>query len=362
VIFLIIVLTSYCFLLFLLQVGWSKAIRDRGRDDSSFYPLISVIIPVRNEAENLPGLLAALRNQRYANFEVILVNDHSSDNTVDVVMQYKFPNLSVIDNKETGKKAALETGIDFAKGEIIATTDGDCWMDEQWLEGIHKTFTNKKIAFVFGAVTIQSNESFFSKLQAVEFASLIGSGAATSAFGFPTMSNGANLAFRKSAFSTVNGYEGNKHIASGDDEFLMRKIHTRFPSGIKFIPYKFAFVSTSPKKSLSEFVSQRLRWAGKWKHNSSLTTVGVAIYIFITQLCVLAGFITLFTSFNYSVVLLLLIKLIFEASFISRVCRFSKANFSWTAFLFLQIAYPFYVIIIGVLANFVKPSWKQREI
>lgn len=325
-------------------------------------PMISVIVPVRNEQENIANALLALKNQTYANFEVILVNDHSSDNTMDVAMQNRFSNMSVLHNRDAGKKSALQTGIHMAKGELIATTDADCVMDELWLESIRKTFTNEKIVFAFGAVSIQTNERFFSKLQAVEFASLIGSGAATSALGFPTMSNGANLAFRKSAFTAVAGYEGNKHIASGDDEFLMRKIDAKFPDGIKFIPYKVASVHTTPKQSVSEFTSQRLRWAGKWKHNSSLATVALAFYIFVTQLCVIAGFITLFTSFNYSIALLLLIKFVFEASFVSRVCRFSKATFSWHAFLLLQIVYPFYVIIIGTLGTFVKPSWKGREI
>jgi cellulose synthase/poly-beta-1,6-N-acetylglucosamine synthase-like glycosyltransferase len=324
--------------------------------------MISVIVPVRNEQENIVSTLLALKNQTYGNFEVIVVNDHSSDGTIDAVAKNKFPNVSVLNNREAGKKAALQTGIDIAKGELIATTDGDCVMNEYWLESIQKTFTDENIVFAFGAVAIQSDKRFFSKVQVVEFASLIGSGAATSSLGFPTMSNGANLAFRKSAFKTVGGYEGNKHIASGDDEFLMRKMHKHFPHGIKFIPYRVASVLTTPKESLSELASQRLRWAGKWKHNSSFATVVLAIYIFVTQFCVLAGLITLFTSFNYPVALLLMIKFAFEASFISRVCRFSKSNFSWTAFLFLQVFYPLYVIFVGTLASFAKPTWKGREL
>lgn len=322
---------------------------------------MSVIIPVRNEEQTIARTLLALKNQTYANFEVIVVNDHSSDDTITVVMQNKFPSLSILHNREVGKKSALQTGVEQAKGELIVTTDGDCCMNERWLESIYKTFTDENVVFAFGAVAIQPDNSFFSRIQAVEFASLIGSGAATSSLGLPTMSNGANLAFLKSAFLAVNGYEGNKHIPSGDDEFLMRKLNRHFRGGIKFIPYRTASVTTQPQATLAEFIHQRLRWAGKWKYNSSIATIALAIFVFITQITVVAGCISLFISFTYSIALLLLIKVAFEASFIIRVCKFSKTIFSWPAFLILQIIYPFYVIFIGVLSNFVQPSWKGRN-
>ncbi|HEY0743756.1 MAG TPA: glycosyltransferase [Chryseosolibacter sp.] len=357
-----IILTSYCILLLMLQIGWHKAIHQREVSKSAFYPFISVLIPVRNERERIANVLIALSKQQYNNFEVIVINDHSSDDTVDVAKKNSFANVSVITSNGRGKKAALDAGIKIAKGELIATTDADCIMDEHWLESIRKAFANEKTVFAFGAVAIDARGGFFSRVQSVEFASLVGSGAATSALGFPTMCNGANLAYRKEVYESVNGYEGNTHIASGDDEFLMRKIIRTHPHGVTFIPFTSACVTTCAQQSLSDFLSQRMRWASKWKFNTSFHTVALALYIFAVQASVLSGAVSLFVSFSFAIVLLFVIKLFLEASFISRVCRFSKSHFSWPAFLFLQLVYPLYVVLIGLVANFSRPSWKGRPV
>lgn len=361
-IFITVSLTLYCALLLVLQIGWHRALRGRERHDAPYYPLISVIIPFRNEEENIAGLLEALKGQMYDNFEVIAVNDSSTDSSVGVATQNKFSNVAIINSTGAGKKAAIETGIAVAQGEIIVTTDADCIMNAHWLEGIAKVFANENVVFGFGGVGIRSSRNFFSRMQAVEFASLIGSGAATAALGYPTMCNGANLAFRKSTFAKVKGYEGNRHIASGDDEFLMRKVQNHFPDGIRFIPYKTSTVTTFAKPSLAEFFNQRLRWAAKWRHNKSVFTIALALFIFIVQLSILAAYASLFFSFSYVISLLLLVRLTFESSFIIRVCRFTGVRYSWLAFLALQIVYPFYVLVVGILANFVTPSWKSREI
>lgn len=357
-----LILTSYCILLLILQIGWHKAIHARQATNSAFYPFISVIVPVRNESGRIANLLESLGRQQYNNFEIVVVNDHSTDDTVEVIGRNSFANVSLVTSRGTGKKAALDTGVQIAKGEIIVTTDADCTVGEHWLESIRNTFTNEQTVFAFGAVAIDGTRSFFSKLQAVEFASLIGSGAATSAFGFPTMCNGANLAYRKEAYLNVNGYEGNLHVASGDDEFLMRKVIARYPKGVRFIPFKAASVITDAQRSVAAFISQRIRWASKWKFNNSLYTVALAIYIFAVQVGVIASLVSLFISVSYAIALLLVIKLSFEASFIARVCRFSNARFSWRAFLLLQVIYPFYVVLIGLLANFLRPQWKGRSV
>lgn len=357
-----LILTSYCILLLILQIGWHKALRGREVTRSGFYPFITVLIPVRNERNHVASILNALGKQHYSNFEVIVINDHSSDDTVAVAKKNSFANVSVITNSYQGKKAALDTGVLIAKGEIIVTTDADCRMGEHWLESIRNTFANEQTVFAFGAVAIDAKQSFFSKLQAVEFASLIGSGAATSALGFPTMCNGANLAYRKEVYLQVNGYQGNLDVASGDDEFLMRKVLEKYPKGVRFIPFKGASVTTGAQPSLADFVSQRLRWASKWKFNSSVYTVALALSVFAIQGGVIASFISLFINFDYAIALLLVIKLSFEASFISRVCRFSNTKFSWPAFLALQLIYPFYVVLIGLLANILRPTWKERPV
>jgi cellulose synthase/poly-beta-1,6-N-acetylglucosamine synthase-like glycosyltransferase len=362
VILILILLSLYCALLIVLQFGWRKAVRRGHSIDPTSYPLITVIVPVRNEAENIVSILLELKQQQYSNFEVIIVDDQSTDQTFDLATVNPFANVSILPNNSTGKKGAIHTGVAAAKGDLIVATDADCKLPIRWLESTQKMFDSPEVKFVFGAVGMESDTTFFSKLQTLEFASLIGSGAATAAFGFPTMCNGANLAFRKDAFQQVNGYLGNEHIASGDDEFLMRKIRKAFPGSVKFNPARNAVVLTKFEPSLNNFVNQRIRWAGKWKHNDSAFTMVLAIFILLSQLSVLAALVSLPIKSNGSVVILLLLKFSLEGAFIFRICRFTNVSWSFMAFMVLQVIYPVYVILVGIASNFRKPSWKGRKL
>jgi poly-beta-1,6-N-acetyl-D-glucosamine synthase len=362
IVIVIAFLTAYCALLVALHSGWQRAIRLGNNPPSPFYPFISVVIPFRNEQGNIQAILNDLRAQDYSNYEVILVNDHSTDESVSIAERHRFANVSIVENRQVGKKGALATGIALAHGEIIATTDCDCRVGPLWLESIRKTICDTKLNLVFGAVFIDPKSSVFETLQSVEFASLIGSGAATAGLGFPTMCNGANLAFRKEAFHTVGGYRGNEHIASGDDEFLLRKILATFPESVGFIPYKEAAVRTRPAKSLGSFFNQRLRWAGKWRHNSSAIAMGLAFFILLTQLAVFGAILSLINTINYSIIILILSKTFLEGALISRVCRFCKIRMSWGAFFLLQILYPLYVLSVGITSNFISPVWKGRVV
>ena len=101
----------------------------------------------------------------------------------------------------------------------------------------------------------------------MEFASLIGVGGASIKLGYPNICNGANLSFRKDSFKHLNGYNGNGHIASGDDEFLLQKFASFNSKGIRFMKDPQALITTIPQKSLIEFYHQRKRWTRKLKHH-----------------------------------------------------------------------------------------------
>lgn len=319
---------------------------------------ITVIVPVRNEGSNIRQLLQDLKFQRYENFDVIVVDDHSDDNTVPVVKELTDKKIAVIPNSGVGKKLAITSGVNAAKGEIIATTDGDCRVSENWLASVNDCFRLQQIDMAVGPVVINEGKKVFSKMQQLEFASLIGASASTLQLGFPTMCNGANLAYRKSTFLRVAGYEDNLHIASGDDEFLMRKI---FAFNSKGVIYNFGpVVRTHPQPSLTSFVQQRLRWAGKWKFNSSLATQGLAVFILTIQLISIYGF--------YRIVLgdpifigVLIFKILLEFLVLKRFTSFLCIRLHGLSFFLLQLCYPFYVTFIGIISLFRSYSWKGRK-
>src|SRR5690606_22127115 len=191
--------------------------------------------------------------QRY---EVILIDDHSEDDTVAIAhtlaAALSLPLRSVLLSEKSqarkyvqGKKAALQQGVEAAKGEVIVTTDADCMMEAGWLQSIHHYFKGYDAKMVIGPVTFFESSKAFDRLQTIELAALVGTGAVSLGYGKPNMCNGANLAFSKVAFEAVGGYEDNLHIPSGDDEFLLQKIYSCFPNEVFFNVHPEGVVSTS---------------------------------------------------------------------------------------------------------------------
>ena len=211
-------------------------------------------------------------------------------------------------------------------------------------------------------VRLVGDQSFFSFLQAIEFTSLIGSMAAALGLKFFLMGNGANLAFRKFAFQFVNGYEGNLNIPSGDDEFLARKILNAFPGSVCFINAPDSVVTSRSSIKLKDFISQRLRWAGKWKYNSSLSTKMIAFYIMAVQITFISVAMTLFFHDSVFLLVLLGIKVLLECLFLYAVSNFLGSRWNWVAFIVLQFIYPIYVIGIGIVSQLTTYEWKGRSL
>lgn len=365
----LILFLIYYLLMVLLLEGWRRAIQP-GKKGSAAHT-ISVIVPFRNEAQHYKQLLASLKAQDYPrnNVDFILIDDHSTDGTGRLIKQWIETNaaesfrLLSLTGEKMGKKAAITEGIKHANGEIIVTTDADCRLQPDWLQSISYSFTHDT-QVVVGPVRLDERGDFFSALQSMEFASLIGVGASTLAWNWPTMCNGANLAYRKYVFDEVNGFSGNDHIASGDDEFLLRKAFQRYPNGIRFNNCVGGIVRSAPADSIRSLIQQRIRWAGKWRSHGVGVSSIMAVYIFLFYCSVIALLpLTLGKSIPLLDTLLLVSgKVLFEGIWIYRLATFLKIPFRLKSFLVLQIVYPFYVIFFGLTANFLRAEWKGRKV
>jgi len=360
---------SYYLLVVFLLTGWRRAMLPGKRSSEIRY--LSVVVPLRNEEEHCHQVLTSLAEQNYPKdkVEFILVNDHSTDETEKVLKQWMESNLDgsfrvlSLEEGQKGKKAAINEAIKKAKGEIIVTSDADCQFHSNWLLSISQSFS-RETQLVVGPVRLTEKGHFFSALQSMEFASLIGVGASTLAWGWPTMCNGANLAYRKRAFDEVNGFSGNDHIASGDDEFLLRKIKQRYPDGVRFNNSSGSIVTAKPSDSIRSFIQQRIRWAGKWRNHGFGLSAVLAVYIFIFYCSVIALLpLTMYTIISLQDTILLLSgKMFFEAVWIHRITKFLKISFSPISFLVLQFVFPLYVIFFALTANFLRTEWKDRKI
>lgn len=372
-IYLTVIFIIYFGFLLVCMAGWQKFVKGKTRTSHRSQEFVSVVVAVRNEEGSISRLLTSLEVQDFArsNFEVIFVNDHSTDASAERIERWIKSNqqlqVRLLQSPGEGKKHALTEGIQRAKGEIILTTDADCVLPPDWISTMVLSFNvdsdkaTQETTMVVGSVKIQQDKSLFSKLQTLEFSSVMGTGVALLEVGFPVMCNGASLAFRKKSFVAVNGYEGNLHIPSGDDEFLMRKLNEQFPGSIKSIR-SASVVSTQPQTSLKKFIHQRLRWASKWKANDSWIAKSLALFIFIFQASGIMAMCLLFSK-NYGMVVggLLVGKFLLEGYLLFTVGKRLGHTFSIPSFLILQLVYPFYVISVGIFSQLFEYEWKGRE-
>ncbi|WP_052732896.1 glycosyltransferase [Hymenobacter terrenus] len=250
-------------------------------------PLFSVLIAARNEAANLPQLLQDLTAQTLlaSRFEVLIADDHSTDATAALVaaavQETSFAlRLVSLSTSQTGKKAALFAALQAARGPWLVCTDADCRLGPGWLAAYAALIRRASQAnFISGPVLLTGPSTFLHWLVGLEFAGLIGVGGACIARQHPTMCNGANLAYRREAFATVGGYADNIHVASGDDEFLLHKIHAAFPGSVHFLADAAAIVRTAAPDTLRAFLRQRVRWASKWRHYQSAASRRLALLV-----------------------------------------------------------------------------------
>lgn len=360
--FFLVLLLAYLSGLLLILRAWRGL---KSHRVGSATRMVSVLVPFRNEEQHLERLVEALGRQTHRNFEVIFINDHSTDASLGVLNELLSSaslNSQVLSLTVTsGKKAAIGMGVSLAKGEVILTTDADCVFEKHWITRMTSPFISDSVLMISGPVKL-IGESLFQRWQQMEFSVLIATGAAGIAWQQPSMANGANLAYRKSVFESVDGFDGVDVIASGDDELLMMKVQEKYPGSIGFVKEIGAMVSTEALVSWKDFRNQRLRWAGKWRFGKRRGTIMGALAVFVFNLSVLLLPVLAFTGSLawWQVLAFVLIRLLAELGLILFLNLFFGNRMSVISFLLHQILYPFYAVYFGVAANFGNFQWKGR--
>jgi cellulose synthase/poly-beta-1,6-N-acetylglucosamine synthase-like glycosyltransferase len=361
-------LLFYAGYLFYCSIHWTRLTPQNPQPTA--FPKVSVIIPARNEALHITTCIRAVLNQNYPQdkMELIVINDHSEDNTVTLAQKAAqgHPNFRLL-HLETQmgvayKKAAVARGIQEATGEIVVTTDADCQMGTEWLRTLVGTF-DAETGLVSGPVLLEGT-GIFAEFQALEFMGLIAVGAASIAAGHPTMCNGANLAYRRAAFDAVGGFAGIDHIASGDDELLMHKIAASGQYKIRFAKSRSAIVHTPAQSTWTQFKQQRIRWVSKSRHykRQAITLILVASYLAMLgfPLLLIGGF------WDHRLWWLLLghlaIKLLAEAAvLVPAAAFFDKLRLlRWLPA--EQAAHIVYVLWVGIAGNRKSYHWKGRNV
>ncbi len=364
---------------------WRKIPLFTFNENKQFETFITIVIPARNEEENIGGLLDSIKKQTYPLhlFEVIVVDDFSTDNTKLVIQSYVNPQIKYVSLKDyvssensinSFKKKAIEIGISLSKGELIVTTDADCVVNENWLSVIASFYELHRPDMIVMPVVIEECNTPVQIFQSLDFMSLQGVTGAAVFRQLHGMCNGANLAYKKSAFEEVGGFEGIDHIASGDDMLLLQKFAFRNKNGIKYLKSQKAIVRTKPVNSINAFIQQRIRWASKADKypDKSLFPVLLIVYLlncfFLLLLMGSLFYKNEFQLFSLSFTLgnLLLfsvaVKVVSELIFLFPVSSFFNKAKLLVVFPLYQPAHILYVIIAGWLGKFGKYHWKERKV
>jgi len=364
---LIIISVLYIILIISLIIGFDK-IPYFSATETATKLKFTIIIPFRNEAENISALANSLKQLNYPknSFEIIFVNDGSTDNSVPLLTEFIINNFNwkVIDNirkSNSPKKDAITIAIQQAKYTWIITTDADCIVPNEWLNSF-SSFINKndKIKMIAAPVSYKANNTFLDQFQLMDFISLIGTTIGSFGLNKPFMCNGANLCYSKQAFLNVNGFQGNDNISSGDDVFLLEKISTKYPNQVKYIKTTNALVITKPESNFKGLINQRIRWASKTSKTKSLLSKFVGVLVLLMNITIfwslLFGLWFIHSKFLISIILIL--KLIFDYVLINKTYQFVHQKLNILNYFKSSLVYPFFIVFIVVKSTFTKVSWK----
>lgn len=237
----------------------------------AFTPPASVIICARNEEDNLVKFLHFIFEQDYPDFEVVVVNDCSFDNTEDILKELvkKYSNLKVVTIKESknhshGKKVALMMGIKGAKHEHLLFTEADCKPNSKyWLRNMMQHFSSEtEIVLGYGAYEKQKGflnkiirfDAFTNALQYLSFALA----------GKTYMGTGRNLAYKKSLFFKMKGFASHYHIESGDDDLFVNEAATKHNTKIEIDVDSHTI--SRVKKTFRDWFFKKIRQGKTFKH------------------------------------------------------------------------------------------------
>ena len=324
----------------------------------------TIIVPFRNENENLPVLLDSLSKLNYPAqlFEVFLVDDGSDERYEVGNTTYK---VHIINNKRVSnspKKDAITTAMTYVTTDWVITTDADCVVPENWLLTLDNYIQLHNVSMIAGAVTYSCNNSFLYHFQQLDLASL--QGATIGSFGINKgfICNGANFAYTKSLFKALDGFEGNNKIASGDDVFLLQKAKSKFPEKVHYLKSKNTIVTTKPLNDWTSLFYQRVRWASKTSSYRSAFGKSLGLIVFAGNLAVFIAFglsLTGFIMFKY-LLLLFLLKFITDSILIYQSNNFLSPK-KIRYLVLSSLLYPFFSVSVALYSLLGNYEWKGRR-
>lgn len=355
----LIALSLYFINLVIFTIGASKKYPKINYNE---LPTASVIVAARNEEKNIYDCLFALDKLEYPEnkLEIIIVNDHSTDNTEKIVKEFikDKPRFKLyIPEKKLGnlkgKANALANALKIAKGEIILTTDADCIVNPKWALTLC-SYYQKDVAFV-GGFTTQEDHTSFQAMQAIDFIFLLTVASGSLNLGKPLAAIGNNMSYRKSVYDEIGGYE-NLPFSITEDFRLLRSIHELKKYKCIYPVDENAVVTSKACANFNELYWQRKRW-GVGGKDSELYGYLIMVWGYISKaMIILTPF-----FFSFNALYLTLTKIFIDYFFSKNVFNKLKLKMKISHFLVFEVYYTIYVLILPfiVLPN-KTVKWKGR--
>jgi cellulose synthase/poly-beta-1,6-N-acetylglucosamine synthase-like glycosyltransferase len=332
----------------------------------------SIIINYRNEENRLPALLESVKKQEYS-FEKtqwIFVNDKATDHSLEILQSFRAQHpeiqmllLDRVQKSASGKKDGITQALGSSKYPHILTTDADCILPAGWIASYNAIYHKHTDAhFIAAPVVIQQENTLLTALQQQEMMALQLITAGSFSYRQPFMCNGANMSFTKEAFYEVNGYEGNQHISSGDDIFLLEKLAAEDVMKCHYLKSTAAIVTTFPKLDVKSMIDQRARWAQKGSKTKSMLNKLLSFQVLLMSILFISSPLlwcfSLITNQMFIGVLAIkaftdtIVLVIGDQFFEGVKWKFAVVNF---------LIYPFLVVMIA-FSSLSKPQWQGRAV
>lgn len=358
---IIIITTWYVLNILWLIYGFAKVKAFIPKENTPSNPF-TIVVPFRNEAQNLPKLLHSIEelNYPYNLFRVILVDDDSTDLFEIPKTKFQVSVLKNIRKTNSPKKDAINTAIKNVETEWIVTTDADCIVPKNWLKTFDAFIKEHNPKMIASGVYYQTGNLVLDNFQQLDLMSLqgttIGSFGNLQAF----MCNGANFAYQKDFFEELNGFEGNDNIASGDDVFLLQKAITHSPKKVYFVKSNETLVLTQTEKSWSSLFHQRVRWASKTGNYSDKYSKQLGLSVFLMNLTCIISLLLWLTNFITLELFIsvMILKFIVDYILIRNTANFFKVNLNY--FSLSSLIYPFFSSAIVFYSFLGSYKWKER--
>lgn len=324
-VFCTVILVAFYFLV------WGKLLKQPNTALSDFSPPISIVICAKNEAKHLKSHLTLVLRQDYPVFEVVLVDDASIDGTAQIVqsLSLQYPNLRYLlfdkPKKNAGKKEVLDFGVRQSKYEHLLLTDADCKpLSDQWIQTMVNGFSDGSDV-VLGVSLFNNLQNSASRFAHYDAAFIAMNYLAFSKIGFPYMSVGRNVAYKKELFFKVGGFSNHLNVASGDDDLFINDL----PKGVQFnqIFGVEAQTVSAAMQSYKSLLKQKKRHVSAGFRYKFINLLLLVLYYSITTLWWGAFFVLLVDmKCVFAISTLFVLKNLTMYSFITRI--FSKIGVS----------------------------------